>query len=473
MLPDYSRGVDETLRLGFTSLESELDGVELEVRGAVPPEVRGTLYRIGPARLGAYGERYRHWFCGDGMVHAFTFEGGRVRYRNRFVQTRGKLEEDAARRRIHATFGTQASGNALARLKYRFKHHGAKNGANTHVVRHAGRLLALWEGGRPYRIDPETLETLGEEDFGGVLGAKDTFSAHPRIDSATGELWNFGIEHGGRPRLNIYRLGADGVLEKRAKVDLPYAAMIHDCALTPARLVVALSPYTLPTIPVLLMLGQVSYGQQLRWRPQLGLNIMTFDRRTGEVRWFRTDPLLTIHLSHAFDDGADVVLDACAYPDADIMQTFVEIMAGELRTQSRSWMERLRLRADGRVTRERLSPTTLEFPRVEVDVVARPNKLFGVSWGERSPFASVPAAIDTQTGAAQLAPEVAGDWAGECVPVPRGPGAEPWVLTLVLNTAERRSELRVLDGADLKAPPAAVIPLPHVVPMGFHGSWVV
>src|SRR5207237_918628 len=69
------------------------------------------------------------------------------------------------------------------------------NAANTNVVFHGGRLLALWEAGLPHRLDPVTLETLGPDRLGGALGPGDTFSAHPKLDRSTGDMWNFGVTY--------------------------------------------------------------------------------------------------------------------------------------------------------------------------------------------------------------------------------------------------------------------------------------
>ena len=46
-----------------------------------------------------------------------------------------------------------------------------------------------------------------------------------------------------------------------------------------------------------------------------------------------------------------------------------------------------------------------------------------------------------------------------------------WLLTIVLDTHARRTELRILEAADLAAPPVARVALPHVVPFGFHGNF--
>ena len=74
---------------------------KLEVTGHLPEQLSGAYLRNGSnpqfAPLGAY-----HWFDGDGMVHGVYLEGGRARYRNRWVETPGLLHE---RRAGRALFG--------------------------------------------------------------------------------------------------------------------------------------------------------------------------------------------------------------------------------------------------------------------------------------------------------------------------------------------------------------------------------
>ncbi|MCU1448785.1 MAG: lignostilbene-alpha,beta-dioxygenase-like enzyme, partial [Acidimicrobiales bacterium] len=207
------RRTHEDWRLGFRSLEHEIgDGVEVDVRGTLPAGLEGTLYRIGPARNDVYGERYRHWFDGDGMVHSLRLSDGGATYRNRFVATDKKREEDAAGRRLYPGFGTPPAGGALARMK-RAR---GKSAANTNIVSHGGKLLALWEAGRPWRIDPDTLETIGEDDLGGALGPHNAISAHPKLDRATGEMWNFGVDYGPKVTVSLYRTRADGATDRVA-----------------------------------------------------------------------------------------------------------------------------------------------------------------------------------------------------------------------------------------------------------------
>ncbi len=467
------RRTEADWRLGFRSLEAEIgDGVELAVEGTLPSELDGTLYRIGPARHDVYGDRYRHWFDGDGMVHAVRFSGGRVEYRNRFVATDKKREEDAAGRRIYGGFGTRPAGGPVARVRNVLP----KSAANTNIVFHAGKLLALWEAGRPWRLDPVTLETVGEDDMSGVLGVRKAISAHPKLDRATGAMWNFGVDYGPRTAISLYRTSAEGETVLVTKVPLDFAPMVHDFALTPTKAVFVLHPISLPRVPVALMTGRQSFGDSLRWEPERGTVIVSVDRATGERRSYKTGPFLTFHTANAWDEGDDVVVDLCATEDDSVMKLFYEVMAGRDFVASHPYLTRLTLRSDGRVEQRRLSDTPIEFPRVAGRALCRPHtRIYGATFNDGARFLGTPAAVDLANGSSSVATMKAHQIAGEPVPVTKAGASsddEVWLLTLVLDARAGRTEVWVLDGADVAAPPVAVVPLPHVVPFGFHGNWV-
>ncbi len=68
--------------------------------------------------------------------------------------------------------------------------------ANTTPVWHGGRLLMTKEDGLPYEVDPKSLETKGQFNYGGRLKSQ-TFTAHPRFDDEIGEMFFFGYEASG------------------------------------------------------------------------------------------------------------------------------------------------------------------------------------------------------------------------------------------------------------------------------------
>jgi hypothetical protein len=63
---------------------------------------------------------------------------------------------------------------------------------NTALVWHSGKLLALNEGSFPFllRLCAGMVKSLGDYCFGGKL--KNSFTAHPKVDTSTGEMLTFG-----------------------------------------------------------------------------------------------------------------------------------------------------------------------------------------------------------------------------------------------------------------------------------------
>jgi all-trans-8'-apo-beta-carotenal 15,15'-oxygenase len=459
----------ERWQLGFRSLEDEVvEELELKTEGTVPADLAGTLFRIGPARHEVNGKRNAYWFEGDGMVHALRVENGRVFYRNRFLVTAKRREDEAMAEAGQQRFTPATLGRQLRRVRQPWK---LFNPANTNVVVHNGELLALCEIGRPYRVDLSSLETVGEDDFG-VIPPTETYIAHGKLDPSTGELWNIGFKLGLPPvRVTLYRRDATGRTTVVARHPMPLPTIAHDIALTPTKVVVVACPWTPSRFPIGLILGQGALLDHLRWQPKLGTRIMVFDRTNGDARVYDTRPFMLHHTVNAFDDGDDVVLDLCPHPDITITtHIFQDLLTGTWPAVNQSWPERIRLRADGRVDHRRLADIPFEFPRVAPRSWLTEHRwVYGLSG-----YLGGPVALDTETGTVTSLPHGNDEYAGEPVPVPK-PGArsdtDVWLLTVVLSETND-SELRIFDGNDLGAPPVARVLLPHVMPFDFHGSWL-
>ncbi len=213
------------LQNGFAPIRMECDYANLVIEGSMPADLRGTLYRIGPnpqfAPRGTYNP-----LQGDGMIHAFHVESGRVAYRNRWVRTRQWSLERAAGRALFATSGDPREADPEVA--------GARTDgvANTHIVPHAGKLLALEEGHAPIAIDPITLDTLGLWTFDGQLPGNMT--AHPKIDPLTGEMVFFANFPNRQFNGDIayYVTDASGRLVRQESMHGPFPALVHDFAIT-------------------------------------------------------------------------------------------------------------------------------------------------------------------------------------------------------------------------------------------------
>ena len=141
------QGPNPFLSGGFAPVEDELDVARLRVKGEIPAVLRGTYMRNGPNP--AYPPLvYTYPFDGDGMIHAVTFKDGRASYRNRFVVTQGLAAERKAGRALYGSVMRPIQPDP-ASLGQDPEPSRIKNVANTNVVHHAGRYLALYEGGCP------------------------------------------------------------------------------------------------------------------------------------------------------------------------------------------------------------------------------------------------------------------------------------------------------------------------------------
>src|SRR6266540_1983448 len=332
----------------FDSVD-EQDYVVDELEGKLPETLVGTLYHNGPGKNEVGGKPYAHLFDGDAMLSQFVLDGGQVRYRNRYVRTTHYLAERAADKPLMRGYGQQKPGGAL-RNAFRTP----ANTANISVTYHSGNLLALWEGGRPWRLDPDTLETIGEYDFDGELKGGYAYSAHPTWDPSTGELFNFGIQFGPRTRLRTYKVDAGGRLHHLRPVTLPFPTLNHDCALTKRNMVFVIDPLVV-RLPQFLA-GVSSLDSSVRFDRTKATQVILVPREGGNPRVAECEPFFHYHINNAFEDGGDTVLDLVRYPDYDsIHRSFREFRTADI--QVHTSLCRLRVKPGDEVEIEDLHPS--------------------------------------------------------------------------------------------------------------------
>lgn len=463
----------------------ELDDVVLPVvEGAIPDALRGVLFRNGPGKLESFGARYGHVFDGDGMVVRFGFGGAPgapvVRYRNRYVRTRELVAEERARKMLFRGFGTNLPGgvrrNAL-RLSF-------KNAANTSVIWHGGKLLALWEAGLPHRLDPVTLATIGREDFHGALrprGPVDRviapelpFSAHPKLDPRDGSLLNFGVLRGRQAKLLVHRIDAAGRMDRPTAFALDDLAFVHDWAVTERWFVVFVPPvaFDLPRT----LLGLATPATSIRTRRGAPMRVLMIPREGGPIVRLEAEPGFVFHFAGAYEraDGT-VVVDGFRmdrFPKLDRLADLVEHPEDVYPTPR---LVRFQLQPSRRwLTEEVLDRSPGELPTTGVASFAQHRYVYAMGRRELAPtpFFTGILKVDVKASTSRLR-ELSPDLPGEPIFV-RSPSAvaedDGFLLTLVYETRTERSSLLVLRADDLST--VARLALPHHVPPGFHGTWV-
>lgn len=454
----------------FPNLEREHGFLPLSVRGKLPDALRGTLYRVGPSLLQNHGERYGHWFDGDGAVSAIRLGPEGAEGAIRLVESEGLKEERRAGRRLYGGYGTPRPGGPLARLLPKLK-----NVANTSVMVWDGRLFALYEPSRPTELDPETLETIGESDLGGVLGP--SFSAHPHRVSGRRAWYNFGVRYGKETLLDVYELPDRGSARRLCTVPLAGPTMIHDFIATERHLVFFAPPLRLKVLRQLL--GQGTYSENLAWRPELGTEVLVIPIDEPErLNRFTVEPFFQWHFANAFERGEEIVIDYVRYPDFSTNVWLKEAPWGGSGLEALGRYHRAVLSPrEGRFRSEELWEVSCEFPRVSPRSVAQEHRRvwMAIHIGDTRGIFDGLAHLDPESGKIETVSLGAGTYPSEpvFVPDPEGQGEDAgWVLSLVYDAKAHRSYLAVLDGRRLGDGPIAEAHFDHPIPFTFHGGFL-
>lgn len=448
--------------------------------GTLPPGLQGHLYRNGPARLQRGQQQVGHWFDGDGAVLGVRFDRERAVGTYRYVRSTGFVVEEEAGQYLFRGYGSLGPGSLWQRLQAQLK-----NPANTSVLALDDRVLALWEGGLPHRLDPESLATLGTDSLGG-LGAADTFSAHPKRHPRTGHWFNFGLQAGANATLKLYRSRPDGQVEQQAAIPLNGIPLIHDFVLADRYLVFCVPPLRLQALPA--VLGLRSFSDALQWQPRRGTQLLVIDADSLEVvAWNQVEPWFQWHFGKGYlDADGSIELELVQYDDFTTNRQMREIGTGTVTTV-----------ADGRFCRLRLDPQTAavqdqqvllsrhcEFPVSVTDgaigaTAAAQVKLaptyLNVHRTHPTPLGELFGAIaryDPGNDTLTVADAGPGCYPSEPIPVAdRWQPDQTWVLTVVYDGFRHRSELWIYDGHNLQHSPVCRLQLPQVVPPSFHGTW--
>ncbi|MGK7914272.1 MAG: carotenoid oxygenase family protein [Prochloraceae cyanobacterium] len=452
--------INRYLQGNFAPSEREIDADNLEVIGQIPADLSGIFLRNGPnpqfPPLGQY-----HWFDGDGMLHEVQIKGAQASYRNRYVKTEGfKLEKEANK---------AIWSGILEPPQMDLPYGPSKNTANTALVWHSGKLLALWEGGSPYELELLSLETLGPYNFNGQLDC--SFTAHPKIDPETGELIFFSYSLVQSPYVKYGIVSATGELSPPIEIDIPIGVMMHDFAVTKNYIIFMELPYT--------------YRQE---RAEKGEAALMFESerpsrfgivpRHGENKapiWFESPACYVFHTLNAYEENDEVVLIACRSDSSNAISSSDIISDPETDLPKlHRWRFNL---ATKEVLEERLSEVACEFPRINETLIGRKNR-----YGYLGTIAPTPVPLfdglmkyDFEQLHSKIYKFGEGRFGGEAVFVSKvNPLSEDdgYLITFVHDENSETSELVIVDAKEFDNGVIARVIIPQRVPYGFHGLWI-
>ena len=454
-------------RGGFRSQENETPRTELPVEGAFPRWLRGSLLRTGPAKWEVGEQRMRHWFDGLAMLHSFSIEDGSVTYASRFLGSRAYRAAQETGEIRYAEFATDPCRSLFSRVASMFSPKISDN-ANVNLMRLGKRFVAMTETPLPVEFDAETLETVGVSyEAPGILT-----TAHPHLDRATGGALNYAAKLGPRSSYRFFLVRPESSKpEVIASLPVRHPAYMHSFGLTERWLVLVEFPFVVN--PPSLALSGRPYIENYRWKPELGTRFTLVDRSTGEATGpFETDPYFAFHHANSYEDGDDVVVDICVYPDPGLVEDLYmeRLRAGKAVPDAE--LRRFRVSPGrGEVEHERLIDA-IELPRINYGRNSeRPYRYaWGVAAGDSGWIEQVVKAdLQERTRSTWREP---GSYPGEPVFVaaPDAEGEDDGVLlSVVFDAGREASYLLVLDARSLDELARAAAPT-HI-PYGFHGQF--
>lgn len=422
--------------------QEELTLTDLKVVGRIPAELDGRYLRNGANPLTGMSD---HPFFGDGMIHGIRLQGGQAKwYRNRYVQT--PFIKDPSINILDPSVTMDMTCSK----------------ANTHVVGHAGQILALEEGHFPYVLDGN-LNTIGSTDYNGVL--KGAFTAHPKICPKTGEMLAFGYAPL-PPYLTYVRVSADGKMVQREEITVTGSTMMHDFNITENYVVFM-------DLPAVFDLNLAIEGKMpITWSDTYParLGVMPRNGNDSQVVWYDINPCYVFHPMNSYEEGDKIILDVVRFEHI-WKKDAMDFPAPNL------WRWTINT-TTGKVTEEQIDDRGAEFPRVNDAVIGSKHRYgYEMSMGNAG-FGEVDAGAilkyDREAGNCASIELGKGRVCGEAVFV-AADGAKSeddgYVMTYVYDQSQDSSEFVIFDAKTMSDEPIATVQLPRI-PFGFHGSWV-
>ena len=421
----------------FAPIFEETTSYDLAVTGHIPTELVGRYFRNGANPPSGKSE---DWFLACGMIHGVEINDGKATwYRNRYVQTPLLAEETPSQE---------------SRMKLE------NSIANTHVIGHAGKILALAELSMPIEVTSE-LDTVGPYTFGGKLNANMT--AHPKICPVTGEMLFFGYSFR-PPFLTYHRASASGELLQSEEIEVKGGTMAHDFNITENYVIFM-------DLPIVFDMKQrMEGGLGIRFDEDYGarLGIMPRNGSSKDVIWFEIDPCYIFHTMNAYEVGDEVVLDGCR---------LVGYMAKDMVKPPLPKLYQWRMNMQtGTISERQIDDLGLDFPRVPDTKVGQPYRYgYATEIGTDTPTVVAFHKYDMSTGSKTTHRLKDGRTGSEAVFVAAENGKsedDGYLLSFVHDPATNESDLMILDAGNMDNDPIALIHLPVRVPAGFHGSWI-
>lgn len=460
-----------THELGFQSLKQELSDQKLEISGTIPSWLKGSFISIGPAIFEIGSTKAIHWLDGLGMVYLFSIDGQSITYTNKLVESgyckeciaKGKLRGSTPEQKKSTWAKLTSAVSSAPRPIY--------DNANINVACFNKELVALTETPYPICLDTTTLQTTGKFTFDDKLETQFT-SAHPLYDSTTQEWYGVGIHYAHNSDYVIYKMGKEGAKRQIvATIPVGYPTYIHSFAMTPHYIIITETPFTVS--PYDLLLSDTSFIDNFNWKPKNGTHFIVVDKKTGKkVGSYKTDPFFTLHHVNAYEQNNDIIIDLMAYKNPNIVKAFAyENLCNPKLDIPPAYLKRFTINLeDGTVTSCKMSSHNIELPNINPQMLMHQYHYMYVTSSDHGVAQHI-FKIEVNSKHHQQWHQ-RNAYPTEAVFVPR-PGStqedDGVVISLVLDAAQKKSFLLILDAKNLKELARAYTP--HAIPFTVHSKF--
>jgi carotenoid cleavage dioxygenase-like enzyme len=459
-------------QLGYRPLEQERQIDRLEIEGALPPWLSGSLLRTGPSKWDLGALRLNHWFDGLAMLHRFSVRDGEVSYGNRFLRGKAFRAAEQTGRLGFQEFASDPCRSLFRRLATLFVTPEITDNGAINIARLGKQYMAMTESPMPVTFDPQTLQTLNvEAPRPGTLA-----TAHPHHDPASGELIGYTTKLGARSKYQLFTQAPGRPPRVLNSIAVQEPAYIHSFSLTERYAVLVAGPLVVKPIELALRRGGLI--ESFHWKPDRATQIYVLDRHNGDrIANLETDALFCFHHVNAFEHDGEIVMDLVGYDDPGVIDRFrLDAIDAESRMGAPPTVRRYRLPLDGRrdVVLEQLSDHAMEMPRINY---ARCNGsayqyAYGIGDGPSNGWVSAPIVkLDIEGGEADVW-AADGAYPGEPIFVAAPGGLHEdsgALLSIVLDADRHSSYLLVLDAETMHEHARAHVP--HHIPFGLHGEF--
>ncbi|XP_024025912.1 carotenoid 9,10(9',10')-cleavage dioxygenase 1 isoform X1 [Morus notabilis] len=469
---------------------------DLPVSGSLPECLNGEFVRMCPNPKFRPVAGY-HWFDGDGMVHGVRIKDGKATYVSRYVKTSRLKQEEYFGAAKYLKYGDLKGLSGffmfivqMLRGMLKVLDHSYGGGtANTALVYHSGKLLALHEVDKPYVLkvlEDGDLETLGMLDYDKRL--QHSFTAHPKIDPFTGigEMFSFGYAQ--TPPYVTYRVTSkDGFMHDPVPITIPDPVMMHDFAITENYAIFMDLPFFFKP-KEMVKENKMIYQFDTTKKARFGV-LPRYAKNELLIKWFELPSCFIFHNANAWEEEDEVVLITCRLENPDLV-----IVGGKVQEKLENPLEELyEMRFNMKTclaSQRKLSEKMVDFPRINESYTGRKQRYVYVTRLDNIAKVSgiVKFDLHAEPESGKTCIEVGGNVQGlydpgpgrfgsEAIFVPKVPGItseedDGYLIFFAHDENTGKSSVHVIDAKTMSPDPVAVVDLPHRVPYGFHALFV-